>query len=60
MPLHRTTKRVALIIAMAFTLSACHISAHGLFGKVPPGQIIKQGTPAGGKLPPGQVKKLFK
>ncbi|MEE8444315.1 MAG: hypothetical protein V3S44_03140 [Alphaproteobacteria bacterium] len=54
MPLRRATKRLALFIALAFTLSGCHVYSH-----VPPGQIIKQGTPAGGKAPPGQVKKIF-
>ncbi len=58
MPLRRTTKRLALFIALAFTLSGCHVHGHGWFG-VPPGQIKKQSTPAGGKLPPGQVKKLI-
>ncbi len=57
MPVLRNTKRLALLIALSFTLSACHVSAHG-WG-VPPGQIKKQSTPAGGKLPPGQMKKLI-
>ncbi len=59
MPVLRTTKRVALFIALAFTLSACHIHGHGPFG-VPPGQIKKHSTPAGGKVPPGQMKKLIR
>ncbi len=56
MPALRTTKRLALLVALSFTLSACHVHGHG-WG-VPPGQIKKQSTPAGGKLPPGQLKKL--
>ncbi len=58
MPALRTTKRIAFVIAMAFTLSACHVNAHG-WG-VPPGQIKKQSTPAGGKAPPGLMKKLVR
>lgn len=51
----RVTTRLAIFVAAAFLLSGCHITGHG-WG-IPPGQIIKQGTPAGGAPPPGQAKK---
>ncbi len=58
MPLGRTMKRLVHFITLAFTLSACHVHGHG-WG-IPPGQIKKQSTPAGGKVPPGQMKKLVR
>ena len=56
MPFGRAARLTAVFLAALFALSGCHITGHG-FG-IPPGQIIKQGTPAGGAPPPGQAKKV--
>lgn len=48
----RAAARLGILAVVAFSLSGCH----GWL-KVPPGQVIKQGTPAGGAPPPGQAKK---
>lgn len=55
MKTRRFILRSLALLAPVALLSGCHIHGHGLF--VPPGQIVRQGTPAGGNLPPGQAKK---
>lgn len=48
----RSILRWAALSAAAVTLSACHVSWH-----IPPGQIMKQQTPAATGTAPGQKKK---
>lgn len=48
----RVLSRWFLLLVVLFAFGACHAHWH-----VPPGQIKKQQTPAGGGMPPGQAKK---
>lgn len=52
----RVSARLGILALVAISLSGCHIHGHGWY-KVPPGQVKKQSTPAGGAPPPGQAKK---